>query len=306
MLQVENLRVSFSLKGVEWQAVRGISFDVFESEAIGIVGESGSGKSSAVQAIVGLTQANKVEGNAIFEGTDLLKQKSKVLGTKIGMIFQDPMTCLNPTMKIGAQIEEGMIYHRLANRKEAKRKALDLLNFVGVPDPEMRLNQYPHQLSGGMRQRVLIAIALACTPKLLIADEPTTALDVTIQAQILDLLKKLQKRFQMSLVLITHDLSVVAEICERILVIYAGKIVEQGTVEEVLCNPRHPYTQMLLEALPRLDKPKSQPLRVIEGTPPSLIDPPQGCAFSERCPYAEPICAQEPPFFGSAACWRCK
>jgi oligopeptide/dipeptide ABC transporter ATP-binding protein len=306
LLRVEDLRVSFSLQGRELQAVRGISFEVGEGEALGIVGESGCGKTAAVQAIAGLTPASRVEGRAFFEGIDLLKHKGQVLGTKIGMVFQDPMTCLNPTMKIGDQIAEGMIYHRLADRIGAHAKALELLTLVGVNEPAARMKQYPHQLSGGMRQRVLISIALACNPKLFIADEPTTALDVTVQAQILELLKKLQKHFQMSLILITHDLSVVAQICDRIAVLYAGKIVEQGTVEEVLRHPRHPYTQMLLETRPTLERSKSRPLRVIEGTPPHLIAPPIGCAFKERCPYAALICNEDPPFFGQAACWRCK
>ncbi len=308
ILEVENLAVGFSVQGRDLNAVRGISFDVHAGEAVGIVGESGCGKSAAVQALTRLTPANRISGRVLFEGEDLL-QKSEtelrsVRGKKIGMVFQDPMTSLNPTMKIGAQIMEGLLFHRLADRKGAKEKALELLRLVGVPEPEARFSQYPHQLSGGMRQRVLIAAALACNPTLLIADEPTTALDVTIQAQILDLLKQMQRHFQTSLLLITHDLGVVASICERVLVMYAGKIVERGTVEEVLLHPQHPYTQMLLRSLPRLDTPRSEPLLAIDGSPPNLLFPPKGCAFKDRCPYRMEICSAEPQENGRAACWR--
>ena len=307
ILQVENLSVGFSVQGRELLAVRGISFDVLAGEAVGIVGESGCGKSAAVQALMRLTPASRVAGKVLFEGEDLLRKDERALrevrGRKIGMVFQDPMTSLNPTMKIGAQIVEGLLFHQLADRKQAKAKAVELLKLVGVPEPEARVKQYPHQLSGGMRQRVLIAIALACNPSLLIADEPTTALDVTIQAQILDLLKQMQRHFQTSLLLITHDLGVVASICEKVLVMYAGKIVERGTVEEVLLNPRHPYTQMLLRSLPRIDKPRSELLLSIEGSPPNLLFPRKGCAFKERCPYAMDKCNEEPPSLSSAACW---
>jgi len=307
ILEVENLTVGFSVQGRELLAVRGISFDVKAGEAVGIVGESGCGKSTAIQALTRLTPATRIEGKALFEGEDLLKKDETELqrtrGRKIGMVFQDPMTSLNPTMKIGDQIIEGLLFHRLADKKDAKEKALELLGLVGVPEPEARMKQYPHQLSGGMRQRVLIAAALSCNPSLLIADEPTTALDVTIQAQILALLKEMQRHFQTSLLLITHDLGVVASICERVLVMYAGKIVEKGTVEEVLLNPRHPYTQMLLRSLPRLDKPRSEPLLAIEGSPPNLLFPRKGCSFRERCPFAMDICNEEPPLLSDAACW---
>jgi oligopeptide transport system ATP-binding protein len=310
LLKVENLRVHFSVQGRILQAVRGISFEVAEGMAVGIVGESGCGKSAAVQAMTKLTPAVHVEGKVWFEGEDLLqkseKELRKIRGQKIGMVFQDPMTSLNPTMTIGAQIAEGLLYHRLANAKEAKQQAIELLRLAGVPEPEIRVSQYAHQLSGGLRQRVLIVIALSCNPRLLIADEPTTALDVTIQAQILDLLKRMQKHFQTSLLLITHDMGVVSSICEKVIVMYAGKIVEQGTVEEVLLRPKHPYTQMLLRSLPRLERPKSEALQVIEGSPPNLLSPPIGCAFKERCPYAMPICHQDPPESGSSACWRVK
>ncbi len=307
ILKVEDLSVGFSVKGRELLAVRGISFDVREGEAVGIVGESGCGKSATVQAMLRLTPASRISGKVLFEGEDLLLKNEKdlraVRGRKIGMVFQDPMTALNPTMKIGAQIAEGLVFHGLANRKEAKERAVELLKLAGVPEPELRISQYPHQLSGGMRQRVLISIALACNPLLLIADEPTTALDVTIQAQILDLLKQMQEHFQTSLLLITHDFGVVASICDRVLVMYAGKIVERGSVEEVLLHPRHPYTQMLLRSLPRLDKPKSESLLAIEGSPPPLLFPPAGCAFKDRCPHAMEICKSQPPE-DRVACWR--
>lgn len=293
--------MAFSVQGRKLLAVRGVSFSVREGEAVGIVGESGCGKSATVQALTRLTDA-EVSGKVWFEEEDLLQKKNlrEVRGRKIGMVFQDPMTSLNPTMKIGAQIGEGLIFHGICRRREAVERAIELLRLTGVPEPEMRAGQYPHELSGGLRQRVTIAIALACNPRLLIADEPTTALDVTIQAQILDLLKRLQKHFQMSLLLITHDLGVVASICEWVLVMYAGKIVEQGSVEDVLLRPKHPYTQMLLRSLPR----KGEALQVIEGVPPNLGSPIVGCAFRERCPLALPICNQEPVFGKSAACWR--
>lgn len=304
LLEVTNLKVAFSIQEMELEAVRGISFDVYAGEAVGIVGESGCGKSTAVQALAGLTSASRIQGTVLFNGQSLLDKKNKVLGNHIGMVFQDPMASLNPTMKIGSQIAEGMIYHKIASRSDARKKSLELLHLVGVSEPEAKLDQYPHQLSGGQRQRVLIAIALSCNPQLLIADEPTTALDVTIQAQILRLLKEMQKHFHTSLLLITHDFGVVANLCDRILVFYAGKIVEQGAVHEVLEHPRHPYTQMLLESIPRLDRPRSEALRVIEGAPPDLFDRPKGCAFAARCPYAFSSCEKDPPFFGSSACWR--
>jgi len=306
LLEVENLRVSFSIYGKELQAVRGISFSVQSGEAVGVVGESGCGKSAAAGALLGLVPSARVEGSVRFLGEEILQKKEKELqkirGLQIGMVFQDPMAALNPTMTIGAQLMEGLVYHGLATRKEARARALKLLEEVEVPQPEERLKQYPHQLSGGMRQRVLIAIAISANPRLLIADEPTTALDVTVQSQILELLR--QKSRSMSLLLITHDLGVVAETCEKILVFYAGKIVEQGPVNQILSEPRHPYTQLLLRSLPRLEKPRSESLQPIAGAPPNLLALPPGCAFKERCPFAMPICNREPPFIGSAACWR--
>ena len=304
ILSVKNLKVSFSNRRETIQAVRGISFDIFPGESVGIVGESGCGKTTAVQAITGLSPRAKVEGSVLFETEDLLKESHKILGKKIGMVFQDPMTSLNPTMKIRTQIEEGMIYHKIASKQEARTRALELLTLVGIPDAKARAQQYPHELSGGQRQRVAIAISLASNPRLLIADEPTTALDVTIQAQIIQLIQKIQKHLQMSLILISHDLGVIGQICDRVLVFYAGKIVEQGNVTDIFQNPRHPYTQMLIDARPTMDHPKGTPLRVIRGTAPSLAHPILGCSFADRCPYAETICQNDPPWNGSAACWR--
>jgi ABC-type dipeptide/oligopeptide/nickel transport system ATPase component len=241
LLQVKDLWVMFKKTPV----VRGISFEVGEGESVGIVGESGSGKTATVQAINRLT-SGAVTGQILFDN-----QEAIVRGKDIGMVFQDPMTSLNPTMKIGAQIAEGLIYHKMASRQAAKAKALELLRLVGIPDPELRLTQYPHELSGGMRQRVLIAIAIACHPRLLIADEATTALDATTQAQVLDLIKQMRAYFNMSLLVISHDFGVIASLCEKVLVMYGGEIVESGPVQEVLTHPRHPYTKMLLSALLR-------------------------------------------------------
>lgn len=296
ILSVENLTVTFKTGGKPLYAVRGIDFSLKEGESVGIVGESGCGKSAAVQAINQLT-LGEVSGKILFRGKEI-----KTPGKEIGMVFQDPMTALNPTMKIGAQIMEGLLYHRLASKKEAKKRALELLELVGIANPEIRIHQYPHQLSGGMRQRVLIAIAIACNPALLIADEPTTALDVTLQTQILDLIKKMQKLFQMGLILISHDFGVIASICETVLVMYAGKIVERGPVQEVLNFPKHPYTRMLLNSLPRLDRPRLAQLQSIEGSLPDLSLPLLGCSFKPRCPFAALKCEKEPT--GLVACWR--
>ena len=297
LLQVRNLKVSFQ----DLHAVRGINFEVFEGETLGIVGESGCGKTSALQAIAGLCSRATIGGSAYFEGVDLIRENREVLGKKIGVIFQDPMTALNPTMKVHAQIAEGMIYHGKATKEEARLRVLELLTLVGIPDVAA---QYPHALSGGQRQRVAIAIAIACNPKLLIADEPTTALDVTTQGQIIRLIQEIQKQQKMSVILISHDLGVVGQICDRILVFYAGKIVEQGKTRDIFQTPRHPYTQMLLAARPTMDHPKSEPLRAIEGTAPSLTRPILGCSFAERCPYKMAICEKDPPFLGTSACWK--
>lgn len=302
ILDVNELYVSFEVYGGEVQAVRGVSFSMEEGEAIAIVGESGSGKSVTAQAIMGLisTPPGKIKSGSItLDGQDLLslseKEMQKVRGNKIGMIFQDPMTSLNPTMTVGMQIMEGLMTHQRLNRRAAKKRAIELLTMVGIPNPESRIKEYPHQFSGGMRQRVMIAIALSCSPSLLIADEPTTALDVTIQAQILRLMKNLQKQTKTSIILITHDLGIVADMCERVFVMYAGQIVETGTKWEIFANPKHPYTKGLLKSLPRLNQEKDVPLVPIYGTPPDLIQPPQGCGFCSRCDYAMQICETEIP-----------
>lgn len=257
ILDVQNLSISFSIQGQKFNAVQNVNFSLHEGESIGIVGESGSGKSATVLSILRLIPSQIEQGQAIFQGQDLLQLSQKDLqsirGKKIGVVFQDPMTSLNPTMKIGSQITEGIIHHRLASRFRAKQRAIELLHLVGIPDPSSFLSHYPHQLSGGMRQRVLISIALAANPHILIADEPTTALDPTIQAQILELLKNLRKQLNMSLILVSHDIGVVASLCDRVLVMYQGKIVEHGTASEVLNTPQHPYTQMLLHSLPASD-----------------------------------------------------
>ncbi|WP_256760038.1 ABC transporter ATP-binding protein [Cohnella sp. WQ 127256] len=297
ILEVKNLSVSFDVYDGEVQAVRDVSFEVNEGEAVAIVGESGSGKSVTAQTIMRLIQMppGKIKSGTVhLEQQELLtlseKEMRKVRGNKIGMIFQDPMTSLNPTMSIGKQIMEGLIQHQQLSGKKAKMRVIELLSMVGIPNPETRLNQYPHQFSGGMRQRVMIAIALSCSPALLIADEPTTALDVTIQAQILSLMKDLQKKTKTSIILITHDLGIVADLCDRVIVMYAGQIVETGTKHEIFRNPQHPYTKGLLKSLPRLDQAKNEPLIPIFGTPPDLIKPPLGCGFCSRCDEAMHVC----------------
>ncbi|MBG9944233.1 ABC transporter ATP-binding protein [Brevibacillus formosus] len=316
LLTIDNLRVNFKTYGGEVQAVRGVSFYVDKGETVAIVGESGCGKSVTAQAIMGLIPnppGKIVGGKVVFEGAEISHLPKKELlgirGTQIGMVFQDPMTALNPTMKAGTQIVEGFVRSHQVSREEARKRAIEMLSLVGIPDPEKRIDQYPHQFSGGMRQRVVIAIALACQPKLVIADEPTTALDVTIQAQILDLLKRLQEEQELSVVIITHDLGVVAEIAHRMVVMYAGMVVETGTVEDVFANPRHPYTWGLMRSLPRLDEGEKQRLIPIEGSPPDLFNPPVGCPFAARCDFAMEICEQQMPVtseFGrghQAACW---
>ncbi|AJY73529.1 ABC transporter ATP-binding protein [Paenibacillus beijingensis] len=318
LLEVKNLSVSFDVYSGEVQAIRNISFEIKKGEAVAIVGESGSGKSVTAQSIMRLNPSppSRIKnGSVLFEGQDLLtlteKEMHEVRGNKIGMIFQDPMTSLNPTMTVGDQIMEGLTKHQQVRSAEAKARAIEMLSLVGIPNPEARIKQYPHQFSGGMRQRVMIAIALACNPSLLIADEPTTALDVTIQAQIMRVMKELQQKMGTSIILITHDLGVVADVCDRVIVMYAGKIVEAGTKWEIFRNPQHPYTRGLLRSLPRLDQKKDEPLIPIHGTPPDLIKPPAGCGFCARCDEAMRICVDNDPALhgieGSdshaAACW---
>ncbi|WP_391572404.1 ABC transporter ATP-binding protein [Cohnella sp.] len=316
LLDVQNLSVSFDVYAGEVQAIRDVSFQIEEGEAVAIVGESGSGKSVTAQTIMRLIQmppGRIKNGKVLLDGQDLLalseKEMQKVRGNKIGMIFQDPMTSLNPTMTVGKQIMEGLLQHQKLSANEAKERVIELLRLVGIPNPETRLKQYPHQFSGGMRQRVVIAIALACNPSLLIADEPTTALDVTIQAQILNLMKELQQKMNTSIILITHDLGIVADICDRVIVMYAGQVVETGTKREIFNNPQHPYTKGLLKSLPRLDQAKDEPLIPIFGTPPDLIKPPQGCGFCDRCDEAMRVCETEVPDYTvlsdtqSVRCW---
>lgn len=315
ILEVNDLHVSFNTYGGEVQAVRGVSFDLFEGETLAIVGESGSGKSVTAQSIMKLIAEPPGEykkGSILLDGVDLLQKSENemqhIRGQEIGMVFQDPMTSLNPTMKIGRQITEGLIKHQNMSRQEAHERGIELLKLVGIPNPERRINQYPHEFSGGMRQRVMIAIALSCNPKILIADEPTTALDVTIQAQILDLLKDIQKKTNTAIILITHDLGVVANTADRVAVMYGGKIVETGTVDEIFYNPKHPYTWGLLSSMPKLHDIKEE-LQSIPGSPPDLKDPPKGCPFVTRCPYAMKVCDEHMPAYAEVnenqrtACW---
>lgn len=304
ILQVKDLHISFNTFSGEVQAIRGVDFDLYKGETLAIVGESGSGKSVTTKAIMRLLPESNSEikqGQILFEGKDLAKlnekDMQKIRGKDISMIFQDPMTSLNPTMKIGKQIMEPIIKHQKLNKAEAKKRALEILKLVGIPKPEVRINQYPHQFSGGMRQRVVIAIALACNPKILIADEPTTALDVTIQAQILELMKDLQKKINTSIIFITHDLGVVANVADRVAVMYGGKIVEIGTVDEIFYNPQHPYTWGLISSMPTLDI-EDEELYAIPGTPPNLINPPKGDVFAPRNQYAMKIdLIKHPPMF---------
>ncbi|RNB85358.1 ABC transporter ATP-binding protein [Brevibacillus nitrificans] len=315
LLDVQNLRTTFHIEAGQVQAVRGISFHVNKGESIGIVGESGSGKSVSMLSLLKLLPSNaKLEADSVlFDGIELVKtdQKAmrKMLGNDIGMIFQDPMTSLNPLFTIGEQIMEPLRIHQKLSKEEARKKAIEILRTVEIPSPESRLKQYPHEFSGGMRQRVMIAIALSCSPKLLIADEPTTALDVTIQAQILDLMRDLRNKMDVSIVMITHDLGVIANMCNRIVVMYGGTIVEQGTTREIFYEPKHPYTWGLLRSIPQFSEGEKKKLISIPGSPPDLLRPPQGCAFAARCPHAMKICEKLPPQQISlsdthqAACW---
>jgi len=305
ILEVKDLRINFKTYAGLVRAVRGVNFDLKEGETLAIVGESGSGKSVTSNALMKLIPQPPgiyESGQILFNGRDLVpltdKEMSKVRGNEIAMIFQDPMTSLNPTMKVGRQITEVILQHKKVSKNEAKKRAIELLTQVGIPFPEKRYNQYPHEFSGGMRQRVVIAIALAADPKLLIADEPTTALDVTIQAQILELMKEIQKNSKTSIIFITHDLGVVANIADRVAVMYAGQIVEYGTVNDIFYNPKHPYTWGLLGSMPDLDNDTDELLRTIPGSPPDLTNPPKGDAFAARNEYAMAIdYEQEPPMF---------
>lgn len=303
ILQVNDLHISFKTFAGKVQAVRGVDFELRKGETLAIVGESGSGKSVTNKAIVGILSKNAVieRGSILYHGQDVTKytekQFTEIRGSKIAMIFQDPLSSLNPVMKIGKQIMEALRAQQLS-KAEAKAKALELMEAVGIPNAEKRFHQYPFQFSGGMRQRIVIAIALACDPEILICDEPTTALDVTIQAQILDLIKKIQQERQLSVIFITHDLGVVANVADRVGVMYAGKVVEHGTVDEIFYNPKHPYTWSLLVSMPDLDTGASDELLVIPGTPPNMLYPPKGDAFAPRNRYAMHIdFEEEPPMY---------
>jgi len=302
ILEVEDFSVSFMTYAGEVQAVRGVSFELKRNEIIAIVGESGSGKSVMTQSLVKLLPQPPAvikSGSVRFEGKDIskydFKQLRKLKGAEIAYIFQDPMTSLNPTIKIGSQVMEGILAHSRLNKSEAYQKAVDLLRNAGIPNPEKRMRQYPHELSGGMRQRVMIAIAIAMQPKLLVADEPTTALDVTIQSQILGTLREINENSGMSIILITHDMGIVANMAERVIVMYGGKIVETGSALEIFKDAKHPYTRSLLAAVPRLDVDSHKPLEYIVGSPPDMTAPPAGCPFAPRCRYSMRICYGEMP-----------
>ncbi len=302
LLEVKNLKTQFFTQDGIVHAVNGVSFHVEEGETLGIVGESGCGKSVSVLSVMRLIPqppGKIVGGEVLFDGHDLLKVSDdeirQVRGNKIAMVFQDPMTSLNPVLTIGRQIGEALELHLNMSRQEARKRSTELLSMVGIPQAEERLDDYPHQFSGGMRQRAMIAMALACNPRLLIADEPTTALDVTIQAQIVDLVKRLRDEIGMAIIWITHDLGVVAGIANRMMVMYAGFVVEEASVKEIYANPRHPYTLGLLGSLPRLDEVRREKLTSIEGLPPDLISLPKGCPFEPRCVYAIDRCQEERP-----------
>ena len=316
LLDVKNLKTSFFTHVGEVKAIRGVSFHLDKGEALGIVGESGSGKSVTSMSVMKLLQhpGKVTEGELIFDGEDLVKKTEKemqsIRGNDISMIFQDPMTSLNPVYTIGDQIMEAIIKHQKMSKNDAKKKAIDMLKIVGIPSPEKRVNQYPHEFSGGMRQRAMIAMALSCEPQLLIADEPTTALDVTIQAQILELMKDLKDRLNTAIILITHDLGVVADVCSRIVVMYGGLIMEEGSTEDIFYNPKHPYTMGLLKSIPKIaDKEHKERLIPIVGSPPDLLKPPRGCPFAPRCDYAMKICMDKMPEYTNikdshkSMCW---
>ena len=301
MLEVRDLHTSFFTPAGEVKAVNGISFNLDQGKVLGIVGESGSGKSVTAYSIMQILEKTGkiISGSIKFNGEELVgageKAMKHIRGNKISIIFQDPMTSLNPVYTVGNQIMEVILLHTDKNKAQAKERAKELLQLVGINEPDKRLKQYPHELSGGMRQRVMIAMALACEPKLLIADEPTTALDVTIQAQILELMMELKDKLGMAIIMITHDLGVVASMCERIAVMYAGKLVEYGTAEDIFYNPKHQHTKGLIRSIPRIDTKEHERLIPIEGTPVDLLNPPKGCPFAPRCEECMKICLREMP-----------
>lgn len=305
ILEVKNLHVSFKTYAGKSHAVRGVDFHLNKGEILAIVGESGCGKTVTSKAILGLlpkentTIGGSENSEILFGGEDLLKKSEKemasIRGSKISMIFQDPMTSLNPTMKIGNQIMESILLHNNISKEEAHKRAIEMLELVKIPNATERMKQYPFEFSGGMRQRAMIAIALACKPEVLIADEPTTALDVTIQAQIMDLIQELQKELNMAVILVTHDLGVVASVADRIQVMYAGKVVERGTVDEIFYKSTHPYSRALLKSVPKITSIHKETLYSLKGTPPDLINPPKGCSFAPRCEYGMMICREQYP-----------
>lgn len=317
LLEVKELKTHFHTERGQVTAVDGVTLHVDEGEILGLVGESGCGKSVTSQSILRLFDEKRLvqyDGEILFKGTNLLELSNEkmesIRGNDIAMIFQDPLSSLNPVFTIGSQIAESILLHQKVSKKEAYKQAVEMLRLTGIPAPEKRVKEYPHELSGGMRQRVMIAIALSCEPQLLIADEPTTALDVTIQAQILDLIVEINEKLNMGVVFITHDLGVVAEICTRVAVMYLGQIVEEADVEDIFENPLHPYTKGLMKSVPQIDGDRSEKLHVIEGTVPALDNVPKGCRFATRCPYADELCLEKVPElreFASgqkARCWH--
>lgn len=301
LLKIKDLKTNFYIKNNKIEAVRGVDIEIKSGEVLGIVGESGSGKSVLMKSVMRILPPNAQidSGEVYFKDNNILKLSAKdmrkIKGKEIAMIFQDPMTALNPLKKIGNHIIEVLVRHKGINKRDARKMAIDVLKDVGIPMPDKRIDQYPHEFSGGMRQRVLIAMALACNPKLLIADEPTTALDVTIQAQILELLKSLKIKNNMSIILITHDLGVVASLCNRITVMYGGLIMEEGTAEEIFYSSKHPYTKALLNSIPKVQDDEKARLKPIKGSAPSLLNPPKGCPFAERCEFAKSECFNKIP-----------
>lgn len=315
LLEIKNLRVSFFTPAGEVKAVGGIDYSIDYGEVMGIVGESGSGKSVEAYTIMGLLQSpgRVMSGEILFDGENVIdyskEQYEAFRGNRVSMIFQNPMTCLNPVYTIGNQLTEAICCHERVSKRKARQRSIKMLELVGINNPEKRMSQYPHELSGGMRQRIMIAMGLICDPELLIADEPTTALDVTIQAQILELMKEIQKRTGMAIVFITHNLGVVAEMCDRVSVMYAGRIVEQGTVNDIFYKPAHPYTIGLLHSMPRIDAEEYERLIPIDGTPVDMLNPPEGCGFAPRCEHCMKLCLhKEPPVSDmgdghTAKCW---
>ena len=312
LLEVKDLHVEFGKGRKKFEAIKGVSFDIYKGETFGLVGESGSGKTTIGRAIIRINPVSS--GEILFKGKRIsgriAKETNREIVKKIQMIFQDPMTCLNPTMKVGRQLTEAICQHRKLSKDEAKKEAVRLLEMVQIPNAAERAEQYPHEFSGGMRQRAMIAMAMSCEPKLLIADEPTTALDVTIQAQIMQLMAKVREETGTAIILITHDLGVVANLADRVAVMYAGKIVETGTAEDIFYRPKHPYTQALLKSLPTVETSREEKLVSIAGTPPDLFMPPKGCEFASRCEHCMKVCKKHvPPTYEvgaghKAVCWR--